>query len=487
MENHRTVYIEHDRIRIYEKGQFSDVSSAELKKYPSGAVIPLSLLTVHTLKLSDRLSDEELRVQVEIRMFEEGNLNSDDEYAIDFVRHNVATDDSVLIEAFALSHTKAQEYYKEVLTKTDSIDRIVPGFMVYSALYNEPVTSNDLYLYWGEEEAYAVIYQAGVYIAHRNLETLASVSVNTGVDLPRLKTLLSTKGIVEENYDPEELNKYILIQERIAKNIERIVHTINHKRGLFGLNGIDRLLIDCNGRTIPGIESAFDVYGISGLDAVALNPEGASFDTIHDALCAEYLSTHPRVPFNLTPFPKKPAWYSRESGRFIGFLGGAAAIVLCASLGTMWMTWEAETQNEELTAQYASIRQETSALSAKLKAQKELLKRQDDQNRLLAEEISLYQGAQDTAALIRQMHRTREQFLTDATNAMGRYRLGAAMIEQNGSKEMSILAVADYRKRDDIAKLMEGLYARGYQNVQTHEIRLDANTTTYQSLIKVTR
>lgn len=83
------------------------------------------------------------------------------------------------------------------------------------------------------------------------------------------------------------------------------------------------------------------------------------------------------------------------------------------------------------------------------------------------------------------MHGKRQQFLLDTTAELGKYRLGAILMEQNGSKQMNIHVVSDYRKRDDIAKLMGGLYERGYQDVQTREIKLDDGM--YNSLVKVTR
>jgi len=83
------------------------------------------------------------------------------------------------------------------------------------------------------------------------------------------------------------------------------------------------------------------------------------------------------------------------------------------------------------------------------------------------------------------MHLKRQQMLLDVTSELGRYRLGTLSMEQNGSKGMALHVVADYRKRDDIAKLMSGLYALGYQNVQTDEITLDNDT--YNAVVKVTR
>lgn len=486
MEDQKILFIEHDRIRTYQNGIFADPSSSELKQLFSGAIVPLSLLNTHTLKFSDRLSDEDLRIQVEIRMFEEGNLVSDEEYTIDFIRHPIASDE-ILVEVFALSHTKAHEYFSESLAQCGAIDRITPEFLIYGARYKEFKPQNDLFIYWGDEEAYAAIYQEGRYIAHRTIETLASIAVDTGLDLPKLKEFFHTKGVIEENYLSEELNKYILIQEKIAKNIERIVHTINHKRGLFGLSGIDNCYLDFEGKELPGLEGIFNAYGVNGLTVSPLKHADIASENLHDMFTCEALMSSKEGDFNLSPFPRKAPWYARESGKFLGFLGGALAAVLISSITLGWMITNEETRQEELTARFESLKQETSSLSATLKQNRTRLSEIQNKNSAITEEIRLYHAAEETASLIADMHLSRQKFLNDTTSELGRYRLGALLMEQNRSKEMSIHVVSDYRKRDDIAKLMSGLYARGYQDVQTHEIKLDANTTTYNSLVKVTR
>ena len=481
MEHPKFLFIEHDRLRTYHNGVFHENGDTKL---PNGAVVPLALLNIHTLKLPDHLSDEELRIQVEIRMFEEGNLNSDEEYTIDFIRHPMATESSFLVEVFALSHTKAQEYFGEAVAKTDSIDRVVPSFMVYASLYPSLAANNDLFLYWGEEEAYAAIYQGGHYIAHRSIETLTTIAVETGVELNRLKFFLQTKGLIEENYTSEELNKYILIQDRIAKNVERIVHTINHKRGLFGLSSIDHCYLDFEGQNIPGLETVFAAYGLAGIELAPLSHGSTPPEQIHDALCADYLSGA-ETEFNLSPYPRKAPWYARESGKFLGIVGGALLCLLLSSLSVGWMIGSEEERNEALNAQLGTIRQETASLSGNLKKEQAELKAQQERSSAIKEEILLFKGAEETALLIRDMHTARQQFLIDTTSELGRYRLGAMLVEQNGSKAMSVHVIADDRKRGDIARLMEGLYARGYQNVQTHEIKLDNGM--YNSLVKVTR
>ncbi|MFA5216464.1 hypothetical protein [Sulfuricurvum sp.] len=486
MEHQKILYLEHDRSRTYQESGFEACVASDFKSLFSGAIIPLSLLNIHTLKLSDRLSAEELKIQVEIRMFEEGNLSSDDEYTIDFVRNTINNDDDALIEVFALSHTKARDYFADVLTKTSAIDIITPAFMVYGSLYDTLPKGNDLFIYLGEEESYGAIYQEGHYIAHRSIETLTSIAVETGLDIAKLKNHLQSKGLIEENYLPEELNKFILIQERVAKNIERLVHTINHKRGLFGLSGIDHIFLDFEGEGIPGLEAVFSAYGIADTKVIPLTLEGVSREQLHETLCASYL-LHATAPLNLSPYERKAAWYARESGKFLGLSGGSVLIVLMASLMVGWMISSEETRHEELTSKLEALQHETASFSKTLKKNTSLLQEQQAKSEALQEEIALYHAAEETAVLIDDMHAKRQQFLLDTTAELGRYHLGALLMEQNSSKQMNLYVVSDYAKRDDIAKLMSGLYERGYQDVQTHEIKLDNNNTTYNSLVKVIR
>jgi len=486
MKQPEILFVEHDRLRTYKEDGFHESTSADFKSLQCGAIIPLSLLNTHTLKLSDNLSDEELRLQVEIRMYEEGNLNSEEEYTIDFIRHHISNDSDALVEVFALSHTKAREYFTEAFTKLKAIDSITPAFMVYGSLYDTLPKGNDLFIYAGEEESFGAIYQDGRYVAHRSLETLTSVAVATGLDLAKLRDFLQSKGLIEENYLPEELNKFILVQERIAKNIERLVHTINHKRGLFGLTKINNIYLDFEGKDIQGLDAIFNAYGIYDVKISPLTLPNTLPSQIHETLCATYLQES-ETSFNLSPFKRKAPWYTRESGKFLGLLTGALLIVLLTFVAMEWMISNEETRFEELNAQLEVLKKETATYSASLQKNTALLKEQQSTNKLLIDEISLIKGAEETASLIRDMHLQRQQFLIDTTSEMGRYRLGALAMEQNGSKEMSILVVSNYTQRDDIAKLMSGLYARGYQNVETHEIKLDNNNTTYNSLVKVTR
>lgn len=486
MPQNRILFIEHEQIHTYSDAVLTQSSSRDHKELVAGAIIPLSLLNIHTIKLPNNLSDEELATHVEIRMFEEGNLNSDEEYTIDFIRHDLTSENSYLCEIFALSHTKAADYFSTALKQTGVIDLITPGFLVYEAQYDTLPKQNDLFIYLGEEESFGAIYQDGKYAAHRSIDTLASIAVETGLDISKLKSFLSQRGMIEESYPPEEFAKFVLIQDRLARNVERLVHTINHKRGLFGITGIDHVYLDFEGHTIPGLETAFDAYGMHDLVITALSKPQNKPEELHNLLCAHYLSHQiGKKSLNLSAFERKAQWYKRESGKFLGIFSIALLIALGTPLTLAWMIAGEEQHKEELTNTLAQMQKETSSLSAALNDQKKLLAQTQTEAQTLREEIGLIQGAQETADLIGEMHLKRQEFLVDATSELGKYGLGTLMIEQNGSKEMTLHVISQYQKRDDIAKLMSGLYARGYQNAQTHEIALDNKM--YNAVVKVTR
>lgn len=486
MPHEKILFAKHDQIQLYTEGSFSTNAASEYSKCRSGAIVPISLLTLHTIKLSDHLSPDEEQTQVEIRMFEEQNLQKDQNYTIAYVRNPLASESGVLCEVYALCDEKAQDYFADVLKDISTIDLVIPGFMVYETLYKTLPKQNDLFLYWGEEEAYAVIYQDGRYIAHRTIETLTTMAVEIGLDLAKLRLFLTQKGLIEENYQPEELNKFILLQERLAKNIERIVHTINHKRGLFGLTSIEHVYIDLEGKTIPGLENVFKAYGVDDLTITPLHSSAADPKEYHDLLCAEYLRTHIEKPvFNLSPFERTLPWFRRPGGIFFGAVASALVLSLLSPLVIYAMIASETSHQEELKSQLSSLEKETLSLAKTLKIRNTVLTEKKENTRILGNEISMINSARETADLVHEMQVKRQQFLVDSAVQMGQYHLGALLIEQNSSKAMRLHVIADSNRRDDIAKLMNGLYEQGYTDVQTQEIKLENGT--YNSIIEVKR
>ena len=206
---------------------------------------------------------------------------------------------------------------------------------------------------------------------------------------------------------------------------------------------------------------------------------------IHDALCADFFALPPQKGFNLSPYLRKAPWYQRESGRFTFIVGGALALVVLLSIGIGGMIYSKQNEYDALSAHLDELKKKTTELASTLKHNTAQLKTQQAKSEALETEISLYHGAEETATLVRDMHASRQQFLLDATSELGRYGLGTMLMEQNGSKIMNLHIIADDRKRDDIAKFMRGMYTRGYQDVQTREIKLDNGF--YNSLVTVTR
>ena len=189
--------------------------------------------------------------------------------------------------------------------------------------------------------------------------------------------------------------------------------------------------------------------------------------------------------FNLSPFERQAPWYRRESGKFLSVIAASVLVALAVPLAISWQISDETRRNAELIQTLSRIEGQSSELSSTLGDRMRQLEKARHDAEALNREIDMVHGSRETAELIGQMHLKRQQMLLDVTSELGRYRLGTLSMEQNGSKGMALHVVADYRKRDDIAKLMSGLYALGYQNVQTDEITLDNDT--YNAVVKVTR
>lgn len=488
MAQEKILYIADENTVTYHSGTLTPSSDRDVKELFSAATVPLSHLSTHTLKLPNHLSEEEQKIQVEIRMFEEGNLDSNEEYTIDYIRHDLPDENSYLFKVFAISHAKAAEYFANPLSKLGVIDRIVPGIIIYESLYESDSLpkQSDLFLFFGKEESYAALYQNGYYIAHRSLDSLSSLAMESGLDVAELILTLAQRGVIEANYPQEEVEKCTLLQDILSRNIERLVHTINHKRGLFGFSDIHHIYLDFQGHSIAGIETIFNAYGIENVPISPLARTPHSPQEFHHLLCAEYLSKHiTDTSLNLSPFRRKDPWYKRPSGKFLGFIAVALFIALWVPLSLSWLIANEKETHASLKSRLEQMRSASTELARTLNERKQQLTQHQSQWKGLKGEMVMLEETQKITEQIAQMHFQRQQMVMDVTSQLGRYRLGTLMMEQNGSKEMSLQVVAEYNKRDDIAKVMNDLYLLGYQNVEAREIALDKNN--YNAVIKVTR
>ena len=472
----------------FDGKRFETIEWSQAKKHFVAAPIPASKLVALSFKLPLNLSPEQLAVHVELKMYNEGGLDPNRDYAIDFVSYSIENENSYLVEAFAIAKEDLDTYVGDYAKKVGFLDLVFPRFIAYEALYPQGAAPAiiDLYIHISEEEAFAALYQNGRYIGYRAIDSLAQMAKRTGIETARLKTLLFQKGLAEESYSLEEKATFAKLQEIIYKNVEKIVYSINFKRSYFGVTAIDRIVFDCEGETIAGLREYFVSFGLEGdlrtevLACCDLAPKEASLGVMAQ-YALEYEELEQKLNFTLYERQKPITQYE-------SFWVAAATIALVVGVGAFYLYLangmsSLDAQLEQLQQKLAHYKRiETKYVAAIKKTQKQRdaltkeLQAQQQRNETIEESI-------EAIPFIEEAKVARQKMMNDIVEGLYTYRLSTKAIEQNGSKRATILVVSKDMQRERIAKFMDYMLQKGYRNVSTEEIV--QNDGLYESAIEV--
>lgn len=475
-----------EKLYLFDGKSFSTVSPKEAKKYKIGALIPVEDIRTLTFKLPKNLDEERLAIQIELKMYNEAGLDPEKEYAIDFISYDLPNEENYLIEAFALSKEDADAMVGEMVSKIGFLDILFPRFIAYKSLYIEGSSSNDLIIYIGDDEAFGVVYQKGRYIGYRALDSLAKISKKIGIELARLKEILATKGLVQTNYPPSEIHIFDALQEHFYKVVEKLVYAINHKRSYYGLEGIDRIILDFEGHKIEGLKELFMAQGVAEegsyelLECCGLDAKQSSL-----AVAARYVAFYDQLDqrINLTFYERRLPFYRYEIFRYL-----VASFV--AMIGVGAVIWYLSLQESELESQLRLKQQRLSKLKSinkKLLAKiKTLQSQKQELNQKLAalqQEIEIYEETLDSFPLIEEAKLERQKMINDVVEDLYIWRLSTKLLEQNGTKKVTVDLVSTSDQRDKIAKFMKDLLKKGYKRVQTKQIERQKNL--YESRVGI--
>ena len=474
-----------EKIYAFDGKKLAIAEKRDLGKIRFGAVFPSHQLIALSFKLPLSTPKDQLALQVELKMYNEGGLDPNKEYVIDFISYELPHTDILLVEAFAIEQAYLEEKFSKIAKEIGFIDVLFPRFIAYESLYEQESQSSDLYLYIAEEEAFAAIYQKGKFIGYRQLETLSKLAAKSGIEIAKIKNFLEQKGLLAERYTPEEMHIYEALSQSFYKNVEKVVYAINFKRSYFGIEKIDRVIVDFDGALIPGLKELFESFGYEELKIDALECCGVQQDASVLVL-ANYVLRYEELEqkLNFSFYErKKPLW------QYPVVHLAAAFLLFLAALGGFG--WYLHLQNQALEEQIAlKKRQLESAKSRaksyiaaleKLKKQKAELKKEVSR---LEEELLIYQETLDMIPYIQEAKLARERMINDIVEGLYRYRLSTRSIDQNSSKSCNVNLVSVSNEREKIAKFMDYLYKKGY-TADTRSIV--GQEGLYQSVVRVQR
>ncbi|WP_456404540.1 hypothetical protein, partial [Hydrogenimonas sp.] len=472
---------------LFDGETFAETETRRAKKYFCGAVVPSDDIHSHTFKVPAGTDESKLDTLVEITMFEAGGLDLEKEYAIAYVRHVLEFDASWLIEAFAVEQAKLKERFGAIAARTGHIDLLAVPYTVYEALYvfdKADAGAIELFLYLSDETSYAVLCKEGRYIAHRNLPSLSSIAAKANVSTEVVRETLRKRGLESERYGPDERLLIETLQEAFSKIVERVAQTVNHKRGIFGITKVDRLLLDFEQSLIPGLWELFDGYGFEESQKGALSCcerlEPAMQHRGLEALYMVAVNEGKTDAPNLTIFEKRPGFLQTHTGRFVALLAAGALLIAGYALLKESELGNLEERYAQLNGRLNVVKQKAAALrkaAAKERAGLDEVMRRLEESR---GEIMAFDETADAALLIEESKIRRRKMVRDVDRALARYSLAAASMEQNGSKRMAIEILSDYGRRDRIAKFMKALIEMGYRSVEGEEVRLGETLSSHR-------
>ncbi len=490
-ERNSILFLYNQKSIIYDGKEVHSCDFKESKHSFTSAVVPLRYLSTFSYKIAKTTSNDEIAMQTEIKMYSEGGLNLDKEYIVDYLKYEIEND--YLIEAFALSKEYFEESFDEYSSKVSAIDMVFPRFLAYQTLYDEKFSrdSNDLILYISDKESFATLYQKGRYIGHRTLSSLNEMSKNIGIEVVKLKEYLQTKGLVQSNYDLEEMHILDAIQRVLFKDMEKIMYSMNQKRSLFGFDGIDRVIIDFYEKNILGIEQFFVPYGYESLEIDRLSfKEDEKYGSISIYLDYIYKLKN-RASEDANPYQQLNFSFLERKKPLIKYLVLKYAVLfgvsLLLSLGIyIYFEMILSQQQNKIKQKQVLLKKERVVyvkFAKKLKSLKKRYGRLEKQKNKMNDTIFVYENTLSAIPMIQDAKYKRQKFMNDVLLALQKYKLNTQSIKQYDDKSMDILLISNTNNRDHIAKFIDALIAKHYHSVSTKKIYLDKNI--YKSMVRI--
>ena len=483
--------IDENKQLLFNGSEFTKVDAKKAKDYYSGSIVAPSLLRTHGFKISKSASVEKIEIQAEMKMFDEANLDPDIDYNVSTLSIPLENNDDNYVESYAIEISQLNELFSKIVEKNKQIDLIYPSSLSYSSLYSfeHLEKKSDLFIHLGDEESYAVIFKNGQYISTRSIASINDIAQKVGVDLEKMKEILSTKGVDNSLYTMDEFLQMGNTEDELSKIAERISHSVGHKRGVFKLETIDRIYLDFEGYEIPGFLDLFNNFGYESATKHTLD----IFDSVevgmkHLALNALYalaVAQEKLIPLNLSIYERKPAFLKTH----IGHLSVVMIVSLTlASLYPIYATLELEQLNEEKTIIQNKVKKVVKATKKLQKNLKETRTKRDELKKEMSNEIAKIRSYDHTINALQNFDKeaiSRQKMMKDINLAMRKYKLSSKFLEYSEDKSMKVQVISTYNKRDNISKFIKNLLSGGYSHVQTRKVEKTENY--YESLVEIRR
>ncbi|MRI58904.1 MAG: hypothetical protein C6H99_05290, partial [Epsilonproteobacteria bacterium] len=322
-----------------------------------------------TISLSKNIPQEDIYDVLEMRIYEELDLDQAIEYVFDYELLPSLPHEKEQKFAVFISEAKIIQESFEELTKTiPFIDAILPAPTLFKTLYTHDILDNDeihFFIYFQKSDAFVALYQNGTLLYTKSLkysfEYIAErISEKKGKEVSANDVMqrLSKEGLKISDLD--ELPYYMEIFNELFMFINDILIYIKRANEI---EHIDKIFIGSEIGFIKGIEEysqtylahkAFDLHFDYGIKT-----QEPFVEELHYlmALCGEDILER-NIPYvNLTLFKRPPPLSKRPSGRLLLVAGISALLALAYPLYNYIYAQKIRFEIAQLKKEYPKIHQ----------------------------------------------------------------------------------------------------------------------------------
>ena len=322
----KVLYLGINNILAYEDDK---IEIQDIKKSNEfiGSVVKFNDLITYSFKLPKSYSEQELKIESEIKFYEEANLDMSKKYYVIYINRELSQEENILIEAVAVEEENIRRVFKDRIEKVKYIDYLAPQFFVFKEFY--PVTKTepkrDAFVYLDKETSFVTIYENGEYLYSKSLNSLNILLKSLKLSYDEFIELAKEKGLDKESYKEEESEQAIFIDKFFSEFFMKINNILMYGRSVFYLDGIDRIYF-YSPFEIKNIDTFKDFWNLSGVEFNKLVVNEELKVNQVDLLALYYIKNlEDKNQYNFNIFERPPPIYKTEVGKLSIFM----VLVLC--------------------------------------------------------------------------------------------------------------------------------------------------------------
>ncbi|NPA65073.1 MAG: hypothetical protein GXO16_08885 [Epsilonproteobacteria bacterium] len=482
---------------LYTKGVLRKTALRFVKKYFYSSFLSTRDFIVARIDLSKNIPEEDLRDVIELKAYEELDLDQTIEYKIEYIEApTLPGDKERRFHVFVTEYEILSERFKEIVKHIPYIDEIAPVPLLFRTLYTNDIlesTSTDIFIYFQRHDAFLTIYQNGAFVYSKSLkysfEEMAermSELMGKDVSVHEIMNDLAKEGL--RIPDLEKLQYYMQIFSELFMHINDVL--IYAKRAN-GIDHIDHIYIGSEVGTIRGIEEYCQTYlahtALEFSFDYGISTKEPYVDDLHflNVLTAKDIVEKGLEYPNFSIYPRPAPFFKRPVGKLTMAVAAALALGAIYPLYNYAMGLMYQYEAMKLEKIYPEIHSKRVALETRINKLKKELEQIKKRIALKEQDLKKYQQILEAIYDKKVNYIAKSATIADLSQDMVKYKLLLSKIDNNASEYLFDTTATDDKAITKFIKYISDTKSDKY-DISTDKIeKLAPESEVYTSKIEV--